>query len=1203
MPLGAQAQTYSKTETIEYHDNTTLWVLGQTAKVTCVAPAECTPSWAPSGIVMSETTYDILARPVTVKSFGKLTQTLTYDTTSTVASGQLGTLKTVKDGNNNVTTFGNWKRGIPQAITYADSSTQSAEVNDHGWIKWVMDENGHTTNYEYDVMGRLSRIQYPLNDTVAWLDTTIEFRPMTAADWKPPGFTAGQWRRYENQGNYVKLTYYDALWRPLLTHEYDSSNTTGTMRASSTEYDSDGRVTFQSYPSSDLVPAATGTWSFYDALGRVTQVKQDSELGQQLTTTTEYLPGFKTRVTNPRGQQTLTIYQTYDQPTFDYPAGIDHPEGASTEIHRNVFGNVTALRRRNATASEQVWRYYTYDISQQLCKTLEPETGATVYEYDPAGNLSWSAAGVANLGDVAACNRTEAWASGRVVSRTYDARNRLKTLAFPDGKGNQTWVYWPTGAVQTIFTDNDGPATGSVTNHYSYNKRGLLTGESVTQAGWYTWNAGYGYSPNGHLAAQTYPNGLSVAYAPNALGQATQAGPYAVGVQYYPNGSIKQFTYGNGIVHTMTQNARQLPARSTDSGGGNPLDLAYAYDGNANVASITDHTAGGRQSRSLGYDDLDRLTQASGPSFGTATYTYDTLDNLKTVGITGGSQPRTYAYVYDANHRLTNVTNGVGGATVVGLQYDPQGNLAQKNAQVYEFDYGNRLRNVPTKESYRYDGHGRRVLAWMPGGNILSQYSQSGQLLYQDDGRQAKATAYVYLGGSLVARVVNSLAPATPTLTVPGFNTTGSYTVSWNAVAGANGYALQEAVSGGAWTTVYSGAGTSQGFSGKPAGNYGYRVRACLNSGCSNWSGTSEVAVQFAPGSAPSLSAPATALGGTYTVGWSAVSSATSYTLEESVNGGAWTAAYSGANLGQGYTGKPAGSYGYRVKACNPAGCGGYSATATVQAVYTPAGAPTVTTPASSNTGSYTVSWSAVGGATSYQVEESANGGGWTNIHNAAGGNVAVSGKGTGSYAYRARACNAAGCGADSATATTQVTLPPGGAPSISIPTTSTTGSYTLAWSAVSGATSYLVEEQANGGSWVQIYNAAGGSLTVNGKGNGSYNYRVKACNTAGCAGWSAGAGITVSLPPVVPTGVVAKYIVINFSPPWQVRVTVSWAAVAGATRYEAYLGATKFFDGNMTSAQHIYIGSPSTLPPVTVRACNAIGCSASSTPVPATPQ
>src|SRR5690606_21652425 len=80
---------------------------------------------------------------------------------------------------------------------------------------------------------------------------------------------------------------------------------------------------------------------------------------------------------------------------------------------------------------------------------------------------------------------------------------------------------------------------------------------------------------------------------------------YTTGVQYHPNGAIKQFTYGNGIVHTMTQNARQLPARSTDSG--DVLDLGYGYDKNGNVDAITDHTTLARQTRSMTYDGRDRL--------------------------------------------------------------------------------------------------------------------------------------------------------------------------------------------------------------------------------------------------------------------------------------------------------------------------------------------------------------------------------------------------------------------------------------------------------------------------------------------------------------------------------------------------------------------------------------------------------------------
>ncbi|WP_425530479.1 hypothetical protein, partial [Stenotrophomonas maltophilia] len=60
-------------------------------------------------------------------------------------------------------------------------------------------------------------------------------------------------------------------------------------------------------------------------------------------------------------------------------------------------------------------------------------------------------------------------------------------------------------------------------------------------------------------------------------------------MRYYANGGMSGFTYGNGVVHQMTQNARGLPDRSTDSGaGGKVIDDGYDYDANGNVAAISD---------------------------------------------------------------------------------------------------------------------------------------------------------------------------------------------------------------------------------------------------------------------------------------------------------------------------------------------------------------------------------------------------------------------------------------------------------------------------------------------------------------------------------------------------------------------------------------------------------------------------------------
>lgn len=614
----AHAQTYSKTETITYSDNQAAWVLGQVATVTD----------ASTGAVQTSTTYDpTTALPTATSAFGKPQATMTYNAD--------GTLATVKDGLNQTTTLSNWKRGIPQAIQFADTTTKSAVVNGNGWIESVTDENGvgYTTTYGYDAMGRLSNIVYPAGDSTVWTNTLREFRPLTAADYKPAGIAAGQWRLYEETGNHITITYYDAQWRPLIKHNYDVGNVAGTLQATLFQYDAGGRVVFASYPSSDSVPAAVGIWTFYDQLDRVTEVKQDSELGL-LTTKTTYDPGFKTTVTNPRTKPTTTTYLAYDQPTTDWPLTITAPENAVTTITRDVFGKPLTLTRSGGGVTPQV-RYYAYNGFQELCKGWEPETRGSIYSYDAAGNLLQSAAGLNTVTrDTTNCNADQ-FSAGRTVTRTYDSRNRLKTLVFPDGNGDQTWNYYNDGLPQQVTTNNNG---NTVTNAYTYNKRRLLTGESMKpdtiQLG---WGMGYGYNGLGQVVSEAYPASVSVNYAVNALGQTTQvtassdggaATTIASAASYFPNGALKQFTYGNGIVHAMTQNARQLPSRSTD---GTVLDLGTTFDANGNVAGVLDYTASARQTKSMIYDGLDRLTGATSPMFGTASYSYDTLDNLKTV--------------------------------------------------------------------------------------------------------------------------------------------------------------------------------------------------------------------------------------------------------------------------------------------------------------------------------------------------------------------------------------------------------------------------------------------------------------------------------------------------------------------------------------------------------------------------------------------
>jgi hypothetical protein len=355
-------------------------------------------------------------------------------------------------------------------------------------------------------MGRLASIIYPTSDTTTWNTTSQVFEPVAASEYD---IGPGHWRQTVSTGNARKVSYFDALWRPLVTREYDTADASSTQRFNRFAYDHAGRTTFASYPGTTH-SLSTGTWTEYDALGRVTSVSQDSEQGP-LITSTQYLAGLQTKVTNPRNQVTLTGYQIFDQPSYDAPVWVQHPENARTDIVRDVFGKPTALIRRDVNNTQLITRHYVYDAYQQLCKAVEPETGATVMDYDNAGNLQWSAAGLSLTG-TSSCDTLAGRDSGRKVTRLYDSRNRLEQLLFPDGRGNQIWAYTADGlpASITTFNSNGGEP---VVNSYDYNKRRLLTGESVSQPA-YTWHLGYQYDGNGALTNLTYPSGLQVAFAP-----------------------------------------------------------------------------------------------------------------------------------------------------------------------------------------------------------------------------------------------------------------------------------------------------------------------------------------------------------------------------------------------------------------------------------------------------------------------------------------------------------------------------------------------------------------------------------------------------------------------------------------------------------------------------------------------------------------
>ena len=1150
-------------EQTTYYDNLALWVLGQPQQVVNMQTGETETQnvYTPGNATLYSSAH-----------FGETTLTYTYN-----PAGQLASFT---DGNGNATSLGNYYRGIPQLIQYPDNTSQQATVDDYGDITAVTDQLGHTTNYSYNAVGWPSQIIYPTGDEVAWNPKIYSFAYVTTAERGIPG---GHWRRTVNTGNGTDVTYFDAMLRPLLS-DTSIAGTANSDISIASSYDPRGLTTFTSYPVSgtpDLSAITVGTHKTYDALKRLTSSQQDSELGT-LTTTTAYLSGAGVQVTDPNNNVTTTYAQVFDEPSYDKPIQVQAPVGVTQTITRDYYGNPLSITQSglyNGTESDSVTKTLTYDSYHRLCRTTEPESGDTVMAYDGANNLQWSAAGLSITGT--GCGQSQV-ATAAQTQFTYDPMNRAKTIMPPAGTQSTTYLYWPTGQLESA-------TSGATVWNGVYNYRNMLTGESLNVVGQNALGLGYAHDANGSLSVISYPDGENVSYAPDALGRPTQVGSYASGITYYPNGQVQGFTYGNGTSYLAQQNARQLTSNFS-YGNGSTLNVSedLSYDSNGNILTMQD-LVNGQRSKTFQYDALNRLTSAVAPSlWGTESYQYDPLNNLR-VRLTGG---QTHVYNYGPTNLLANITQA--GTTIDSFGYDSQGNETNRNGNALVFDQKSQLLQIPGFDSYQYDAAGRRTVktSAASGASTYTFYDHAGQLMYQLEPAISKSTDFIYLGTKLIAQDVSLKLSAPGAITFDANPNNGSYTVSWGAVPTATGYTLQESANSGAWVTVSSGSGTSAPLSGRAGGSYVYQVQACASSGCGPWTASATLGVRP---TLPTITVPGGTINGTYTVSWTAPATAATYMVQESLNGGAWTTiASSTSATSVSRPGTTSGSYTYQVAAYNSYGTRGPATSAAVNVDTTygvlPAAPASLTVPATSNTGSAGLSWSAATLAATYTVQQSANGGtSWAGVYSSSATTATVAGLGNGSYVYRVQACNTYGCSAWVAGSTTLVvTLPPTAAPALIDPTGSTTGSFGVSWSNVAGATSYTLQQQVNGGAWTNVQASSATSWSASGYGSGSYGYRAQGCNAGGCGPWSNTSVTVVLLPPPTPAS-------INVPASSGGPISISWSASATATTY----GLDQSINGGAWSQIYAGTGTSTALNAAATGsysyrayACNSTGCS-----------
>ncbi len=299
---------------------------------------------------------------------------------------------------------------------------------------------------------------------------------------------------------------------------------------------------------------------------------------------------------------------------------------------------------------------------------------------------------------------------------------------------------------------------------------------------------------------------------------------------------------------------------------------------------------------------------------------------------------------------------------------------------------------------------------------------------------------------------------------------------------------------------------------------------------------------------AHALSASSNPNTGSYTVAWSAVSGAFSYTLEETIGGATTSYQFFGTTtLEKSFSGKAVGSYVYRIRACwidwgspgselDPDNCD-YIGDPLIVRVTPPV--PTgLDGPSIDYNGDFTVEWNTASGFTS-KLRERLNSGTWQVVHSGSAESDFRPNRTPGTWRYSVSACKGSNCSSWSSSIAVPVPSPPPVPTGLDGPTADYNGAFNMSWNSSARATGYrLYELRPN--DTAGTYTVSGTSKNIVGKldAPGTYSYRVRGCMPESvCGSWSGYVHVVVEGIPDTPTGLDGPEGIV----PQNESYTVSW--------------------------------------------------------------
>ncbi|MGC0416357.1 RHS repeat-associated core domain-containing protein [Embleya sp. AB8] len=552
--------------------------------------------------------------------------------------------------------------------TYDDNGNPLSRVDSLGAQQlWTYDDLGHkrtetaiqrkpggsvdrfTTTYSSDDLGRVLRVDTPGGQSVSYTYTVDgKVRTETVRGHGPTSYTydiAGRvlktvdpvGRTVDNSWDFDGKLFHSVAWAAdgslagEVVYEYDAAGNATQVRGER------GGTLGRTFRNTD-----------FDAAGRVTAVSEslDADGIRLLTTRFGYdAVGNRTRVTDAAGRATYTTYNAWNLLTTKRePATTAHP----------------AIADRTWTTS--------YDVAGKPTVAVEPGGVTRRFEYDWLGRTVRES----GTGAAKAAERTFGYdAAGRV---THTRSGAAETLYQYDDRGLMTLSTGHVG--QTKYTyDGDGRVTGSVgpaatdtTSWYYVNSDLALVSDTISQIDRvYTRDAAgrvtgeeqkHGLKP---LATRSYTYDASGRVdsdtVRNATGGVTAKQTFRWDIEGNLLGSKTEGELAGAKTQEYTYDQAGRLSGDFDPTARTGTDYTWDEVGNRKAATKWEGTPGQHVATggaSFGYDERNRLVQASDPAAGTTDYTWDANGTLaRTTRRAVGAPPSTVNQSFDAFGRLT----------------------------------------------------------------------------------------------------------------------------------------------------------------------------------------------------------------------------------------------------------------------------------------------------------------------------------------------------------------------------------------------------------------------------------------------------------------------------------------------------------------------------------------------------------------------